>query len=200
MPLNPDLITCQVSRLVDGSGAWDWNEFVSTIIATVVGGAISLVGVWWALRWQLVHRYGEVLDDSIARVLQEIAAYATAVERSLRQQEAVEFYAARGLDFFAKTGEDPREEPTDFALSITLDVAQMRARGDDQDLLTAAIRVSDGARHSSSLRRRTQVLGLIGGALSRWRSGIWSSAEARASLARAAAFAEDNDVEVEIQE
>lgn len=73
----------------------------------------------------------------------------------------------------------------------------MRARGADQDLMSGAIRTYEQARENLSIRDRMHALSSIGGALSRWRSGISTPDETRASLGRAAAFAEHIDVVVE---
>lgn len=197
MPCDPAYVACQVSRLVDALSGWDWNTFVSTLIATLFGGVISLVGVWWGLRWQRRNQYNAAVDEAVVRFLHEVADYAAAGNRYLDQQGMIKDYERLGLSYFTRTGEDPIEEPKDFSMSIVLEIAQMRARGVDQDLMSEAIRAYDQARENLSIRDRMRALSLIGAALSRWRSGIWPLHEARASLGRAAAFAEHIDVVVE---
>lgn len=153
--------------------------------------------MWWGLRGQGRSQYNAAVDEAVVRFLHEIADYATAGNRYLDQQSMIKDYEKKGLAYFTRTGEDPIEEPKDFSMSIVLEIAQMRARGADQDLMSEAIRTYEQARANLSIRDRIRALSLIGGALSRWRSGIWTPDEARASLGRAAAFADHIDVVVE---
>lgn len=129
MSCNPELVSCQLSRLADDAGAWNWNGFISTVIATIVGSILGLFGVWVTLRSQKIRRYQEALDESLERVLQEIASYEAAGRSKLDQEQAIREYERRGLDFFARTGTLPKEEPSYLMLSIAFDIAQMRARG-----------------------------------------------------------------------
>lgn len=76
---DPVLIACQISHLPERLDGWDWNGFASTLIATLVGALLGLVGVWLGFRWQRNQRYNEILDDCIVRVLEQIAVHATAL-------------------------------------------------------------------------------------------------------------------------
>lgn len=198
MSCDLSLAACQLSRTVDAAGGgWDWNAFLSTVIATLIGGVLGVLGVWLSFRWQRKHRYREVLDDCIVKVLEQIALHATELRRLQRQREFVDYYERKNLDYFARTGEAALDEPADFTMSITLDIAQMRARGEDQQIVTDAIRAHDQIRGMTDILERLQMLGVLGGALARWRSAIWTPQRARESLARVRAVAGPLDVEID---
>jgi hypothetical protein len=196
MPCDPFRISCQLSQLVAAQSGWDWNSFATTLVATLIGGALGVFGVWLGFRWQSKHRYREVLDDCLVKVLEQIAAHATILHAVNRQDDVKADYERAGVDYYERTGESPVYQPADFSMSITLDIAQMRARGEDQSILSDAIRAHDHIRTIRSIPDRLGKLGLLGGALSRWRSGIWSAQRVRDSLARISAMAEPFDTEV----
>ncbi|MCI2957194.1 hypothetical protein MN032_05775 [Agromyces atrinae] len=183
MPCNPALIACQLDRLVESSGDWDWNGFFSTLIATLVGAGIGIVAVWLSFHWQSKHRYVEVLDESVIRVLEQIAAFAKELQAYQEQRDLVDEYKASGSNFFARTGDKPLSNPPHFSLSIALDTAQIRARGIDQEIVSAAIRAHEYG-IGATAKQKLAIIGLVGGALSRWRAGIWSTEDVSRSLER----------------
>jgi hypothetical protein len=196
MPCDPTQIACQVSRLVDATDGWDWNAFISTLAATLLGATISLLGVWLGYQWQRKQRYVEAVDDSIAKVLEQIAVHATALHQVQEQQQSVKYYERKNLDYFEKTGEKALSEPADFTMAMTLETALMRARGADQSIVTDALRVHKQVQRESDIGLRIQMLDLLGRALSQWRSKPLSIRVAREELMRVSALAEPIDVDV----
>ncbi|MGK9148457.1 hypothetical protein KXS11_12595 [Plantibacter flavus] len=176
---DPALIACQVSRLVDINGSWSWNGFFSTIIATLIGAAFSLAGVWLTFRLQRRHRDEEVLTDSIAAALKRIADYASGMRSHQDQQDRV---AEDRGDYFKRTGEAVFYPPDDLNVSMALDIARMRARGDNQRALTQFVHTYGQIGTTTDIRRRLDMLEELSAVLARWRSGVLSSAEVSTSL------------------
>lgn len=196
MSCNPALVACQISRLVDASSGWDWNGFVSTLIASVVGALVGVGGVYFGFWLQRRQRYSDAIDGCVVEVLAQIAVYASQLRAYEAQQENMSEYKSVGVSYFDRTGEAVIRRPDDFPMSISLDIAQMRARGKDRAILTDAIRAHNNIRHLTDIGLLVQMLGLLGGALSRWRSEIWGVEEVRSSLARIEAASELDDITI----
>lgn len=186
---DPDLIACQISTVTEAIGSWNWNSFVSTVIATAIGGLIGLAGVWWGFRLQRSHRYREVLDDSVVEAIDALATYARGAseyhEKFLRHKAAL---IAGGI--VVSTPSEP--DPT--TVSIRLTVVEMRARDADQDLVSEAIRSFDQICEMLDFQTRAGRCGVLAGALSRWRSGIWDEEQVRGSVRRSGLLPGTEDV------
>lgn len=184
--------------MADAISSWNWNSFFSTLWATFLGGAISVGGVFLGFKLERRERYRTAIDESVAKVLGEIAAHAAALRIALREQELVEEYARGGLHYFDRYPDAAyrAQVPDDFALSMAIEVARMRARRSDQDTLDAAVRSYSAIHAADNLKLRLDLLGRLGGGLADWRAGLRPVAQVRASFARIALAAERDDAEV----
>lgn len=194
----PELIACQISTVTEAIGSWNWNSFIATVIATAIGGLIGLAGVWVGFLLQRRHQYREALNDCVAKVLDQIGAHASALRVVIQELEAIREYDRARVDYLARYPEaaERLREPDDLALSMTMEIAKMRARGEDQLVLIEALRALDEIR-VAEVGLRLQLLGHLGGALADWRSGLRPVDEIRRSLGRIVAVAEPLDVVVE---
>lgn len=75
-------ITCQLDRIADSLSAFDWGAFIATIIATLLGAAVALLGAWLLDRsrsrysaaqakLEAQDRYERRLDEAFYRLLLE---------------------------------------------------------------------------------------------------------------------------------
>jgi hypothetical protein len=71
----PDTITCELHRLVAAQAGWDWAGFVSTLLATVVGAVIGILGVVLVARRDFRDRYDSRLDEAVVGLLHPLAEY-----------------------------------------------------------------------------------------------------------------------------
>ncbi|ROR75994.1 hypothetical protein SAMN06295974_3860 [Plantibacter flavus] len=185
-PCDPDLIACQISTVTEAIGSWNWNSFFATLIATGLGGALGVLGIWLGFRWQRRQQYTLTLDDAVVAILQHLPSQATEIKRAHNAK----------IDHFVNMAShtSPQEEPPEadhLTMMMLLEVAQVRARRGDQEIMLDALRSYDQIRGSLDSKRQMQALGVLGGALSRWRSDIWTAEEVRASIGRAGQLAMD---------
>lgn len=172
MSCDPARVACQLDRLIDASGGWDWNAFLATLFATLTGAVLGLITVYVAYRLQRGQRYDEVLDDCIVKVLEQISERAEALTAYKSEKEAakVREFEKRRHGEIRSAFEIPIPRPTDFALPIALEIARMRARGGDQKLLKEAVATYKEFGHYAAPEMQVQWLGTLAGALSSWRS------------------------------
>lgn len=195
---DPQLIACQISTVTEAIGSWNWNSFLATAAATAIGGLLGLFGVWVGFRLQRRDRYQESLNDCVAKVLDEIGSHAAVLRVVSREQDFVKEYDRANVPYLDRFPDAAQRlhEPDDLALSMTLEIAKMRARGADQAFLIDALRAHDELRRVADIGLRLQLLGRLGAALADWRAELRPIEDIRRSLQKIVQMAEPVDAEV----
>lgn len=53
---DPQLVVCELDAIAELMTQWDWNSFVATLVATLAGAAVALLGAWWVYRRESAER------------------------------------------------------------------------------------------------------------------------------------------------
>lgn len=116
----PETIVCELHDLVASQGGWDWPGFLSTLLATVVGAAIGILGVVLVARRDFRDRYDSRLDEAVVALLRPLAEYqdarqawhrsrwgaGTSVQHDLPRPSRASLDAARAAVAVLARGED----------------------------------------------------------------------------------------------
>lgn len=171
-------LSCQLARIADELGGFDWEGVISTFAATLVGALLAAIVAWLVFRGESNERYAERMTDAVESL-------STAMSRTARdfvrwQEELIDFFS---LPEPERERRDRPEEPDRVALDVGLDMLIARARGADrvtaQQIREVAYQlafIQDGrwAEAEYATLRRVIVA---------WRAGRRSQTETRASLA-----------------
>lgn len=69
-------ISCQLEQIADKLTGFDTGAFISTLLATVIGAILALLGAWWLDRRrhknEAKQRYEQRLDDALYRLVEEL--------------------------------------------------------------------------------------------------------------------------------
>ncbi|KQY77544.1 hypothetical protein ASD13_02370 [Microbacterium sp. Root1433D1] len=158
-------ISCQLERIADSVGGGGGETFVATLLATVVGALIALLGSWLLDRARskkdAADRYERNLDAALQRTMEEIG------------ERMRELATAKGW---------PLTPPTKLSASASL--ARMVARGADADatkqMQYAIDRIGDSGEGSTVQRRQVEIVGQI---IRAWREGSHTAAKAQERFA-----------------
>jgi hypothetical protein len=157
----------------------DWSTFIPTTIGTLVGAGIGVWGVFLGYRLQRGKEYVAGVDDAVVQIMQAVAAYATDLHRyqtEISDRERVPQIAARDLSSV--------RVPNSFPLSVALDIAEVRARKQDQRIIQDALHAYRAIASSDDIEKQLRGIGMLGGALGEWRAGRRSADEVFARLIR----------------
>jgi hypothetical protein len=160
----------------------DWKAFIPQLLAALVAAGIGIVGVVWAFRAQRRASYVDSVDNAAVRVVEEVTERAVAIRQYQHDIAAFEFLASSAL-IGGGPNPMPVKIPSDFTLDTAIDIALMRARGDDQKMILD-VQHAYRAIREASLERQLEGLGMFGGAISRWRSQIWEEDRVRSTLSQ----------------
>jgi len=162
MTCDPDLVACQISRLVDFAYSWDWNAFTSTLIATVIGAFVGLTAVWVGFRLQRKAHYRDQLEENVLSVE---ALIRDEVRRTSRRASVL-----WNLPYFldADTRYAWTASRDDWPAFSALMLATTHARGQDRKVLAAGVRGLAAAQALRVPGHRRVALSLVALHLSRW--------------------------------
>lgn len=152
-------ISCQLKRIADEVTSFDADAFLSTLIATVVGAALALLGAWVLDRRRAKaearDRYELLLNDALYRFLEEVG------ER-------------RGV--LAAAGSSPLPSPS--TLHAAANVARMVARGADAEATKQMQYAVDRVSKLNSAGIQENQVRIIGQIVRAWRAGSHDAAKA----------------------
>ena len=155
----------------------DWSTFIPTTVGGVIAAGIGVVGVFLGFRLQRTQEYVASVDDAIVQIMQASAAYATDIHRfqsEIADRTRVPGLAARELTSV--------RNPNSFELSVALDIAELRARKQDQSVTQSAAHAYRAITSSESAEKQLRGIGMLSGGLGEWRAGRRSVVDVRAYL------------------
>lgn len=155
----PNQISCQLNRIADEVTGFDFDAFLSTLIATVIGAVIALLGAWILDRRRAKaearDRYELLLNDALYRFLEEVG------ER-------------RGV--LATADSSPLPSPSTLHAAAT--VARMVARDADAEATKQMQYAVDRVAKLDSASAQEHQVRIIGQVVRAWRAGSHDAAKA----------------------
>lgn len=94
MPCSPSEIACQLDRIADQLTNWDLEGFAATLVATLLGAGVALLGAWWLADRDGEERYQLRLTEAIVRAIQ--AAVVANQALGVGGQDVVDAQVCRG--------------------------------------------------------------------------------------------------------
>lgn len=75
LPVDCDTISCQLDRIVEEMSRFDWNDFMSTVVATLVGAAVAALISVLLYRHELNSRRVAEVNDAVVILIREIQTH-----------------------------------------------------------------------------------------------------------------------------
>lgn len=158
-------ISCQLGRIADSVSGGGTETFVATLIATVAGALIALLGSWLLDRTRAnkdaADRYQRSLDAALQRTMEEVG------ERMHELATATSW---------------PLTPPS--RLSAAASLARMVARGADADVTKqmqyAIDRIGSSGKGADIQRRQVEIVGQV---IRAWREGSHPAPKAQERFA-----------------
>lgn len=126
-------LTCELKRIADSMDAFDWNGFVGTLLATLIGAGVAALVSFLVFRGEHRERYEVALDDAATRTMTALHQYSEDYRTFVEQLTdwGAEF-AKQGANFTGPKHSPPQPERAE--LDIALDVLIVKARGEDRSI------------------------------------------------------------------
>lgn len=159
---------------------WDWNNFVSTLLATLLGGLLGVGAVWIGFRLQRRDQYQNVMDDVMVRVVEQISALMLVINLRFPDHDGSDAATIAMIEFPAD--ESGNQEPALWEMLTSLEVALLRARGVDRDVLWSAHEAIQAMRSHTFAVWQFISLEEMRGILMGWRSTQMTGEEAIAAI------------------
>jgi len=122
-------ISCQLDRIADSLGGFDWNSFTATLLATMAGALIAAFAAMFVYRGERGERYRSSMDDAAVDVMTALHDYSQQYRTFLR--DITDYYAASMLA--NQTASRPAD-PDRARLDIALDVLIVKGRKEDKQV------------------------------------------------------------------
>ncbi|MFE6967561.1 hypothetical protein ACFVAJ_20975 [Agromyces sp. NPDC057679] len=148
--------------------AWNWVTFGQTVLATLIGATVALLGAWWLARIERRSRYEARLTDALVKVVNAASEIGGRVFEENR------------LTPLKVAGFDHSETP----LTMALDASTMVARGENKKTMYAAIALTvlyTPATASGRILVLEELIRIIG----YWRTGELNDRQTRDAFAAA---------------
>lgn len=99
------------------------DSFIPQLLATLVGGAIGVFGVWWAFRLQRRAAARDGVEQAAENLLLRIADYVGAVDAYMKEFGMMQWHAGEKLH---------RTYPHAAPVTIAVEVLRMRTEGEER--------------------------------------------------------------------
>lgn len=155
----------RIARALEASNPW--LDVFGTLIATLVGAGVALLGAWFIFRRESRERYDERLNEALASVLLAGAALITELE-DWKRNPIQSVSAIRTV---------PRPGPSAESFTTVVAAASLAARGADLAIvqeLRRASRYAHGQTADGSIGAVDDIIEVI----TRWRTGESRTGEA----------------------
>lgn len=160
------LISCQLERIANEMAGSDAYTFWSTLIATLVGAAVALLGTWWLDRnraqAEANRLYERDLNEAMYRVLEEASArmHLLATDASKPLPPPVALDVAASMSRMVSRGDDAKAtKQMQLALSRIRDLDEIDDQRRDTRVITQIVRAwREGSTDASKAEERFRGL------------------------------------------
>lgn len=127
-------ISCAIEDLGRTLTGWDLGGFITTLVATLVGGLITGFIAWLAFRHEKDDRREAVFLDAVSDMLGAIGKYMTA----LQEYDAKALFAEEAREKTGGATDIRTHMPEVLEPFVQVQRALLRARGEEVEVITAA--------------------------------------------------------------